>query len=94
MKIAVILSFLKKAMAIMLPIFAMYFGDVKAQEADFDTLADNVCEAAKSLEDTTIRYSSGYVVIPYPGGDVNPRVGACTDVVIRAFFRVSIYYFF
>lgn len=30
------------------------------------------------------RYDASYRPIDYPGGDVNPRTGACTDVIIRA----------
>src|SRR5690554_5851419 len=33
----------------------------------------------------TNRYSQDYVVISYPNGDLPLEVGACTDVVIRAF---------
>jgi len=32
----------------------------------------------------TVGYDPAYVVLDYPGGDVAPDVGVCTDVVIRA----------
>ncbi len=35
--------------------------------------------------DTTYHYDPSYVRISYPGGDVAPEVGVCTDVVVRAF---------
>ncbi len=35
--------------------------------------------------DTTHTYDPAYVRISYPGGDVAPEVGVCTDVVVRAF---------
>ena len=56
----------------------------KAQDiaADFPT---RLAKAAESLEDTTVVYSSGYVVIPYPNGDISPKRGACTDLIIKAF---------
>jgi hypothetical protein len=39
-----------------------------------------------------VLYDASYRQIKYPGGDVPPEGGACTDVVIRAFrVRESIY---
>ena len=35
--------------------------------------------------DITHTYDPSYVRISYPGGDVAPEVGVCTDVVVRAF---------
>lgn len=37
-----------------------------------------------------VRYDSSYVRLPYPGGDVPPDTGACTDEVIRAYRAVGI----
>ena len=37
-----------------------------------------------------VRYSSAYVRIPYPGGDVPSNTGVCTDVLIRAYRAVGI----
>ena len=37
-------------------------------------------EAAKPL-----RYDPAYVILSYPGGDVPPDVGVCTDLVIRSY---------
>jgi uncharacterized protein YijF (DUF1287 family) len=36
------------------------------------------------------RYDASYQSISYPGGDVSPDRGACTDVVIRALRRADI----
>lgn len=41
-------------------------------------------DAAKALEADTI-YDPAYVQIDYPGGDVDPTRGVCTDVIIRAY---------
>ncbi len=38
----------------------------------------------------TIEYDPAYVVLPYPGGDVPPDRGVCTDVVIRAFRGIGV----
>src|ERR1700746_3515390 len=37
-----------------------------------------------------VRYDPAYVRIPYPGGDVPPSTGVCTDEVIRAYRAVGI----
>jgi len=41
--------------------------------------------AARSQIGVTLRYDSGYARLPYPGGDVPPDRGVCTDVIIRAY---------
>lgn len=41
--------------------------------------------AARRQIGVTVRYDPAYVRLPYPGGDVAPDRGVCTDVVIRAF---------
>ena len=40
--------------------------------------------AARQQVGVTLHYDPGYVVLKYPGGDVAPDRGVCTDVVIRA----------
>ena len=37
-----------------------------------------------------VRYVSGYVRIPYPGGDVPADTGVCTDEIIRIYRAVGI----
>ena len=38
----------------------------------------------------TVRYDPAYVRIPYPGGDVPPHMGVCTDEIIRSYRAVGI----
>ncbi len=47
---------------------------------------------AAAIERTTqkVRYDPGYVVIPYPGGDVPAEIGVCTDEVIRSYRKVGV----
>ena len=47
---------------------------------------------AAALDQTSARvvYDGSYRRIPYPGGDVPPHVGVCTDVIIRAYRAVGI----
>jgi len=37
-----------------------------------------------------VRYDGAYVKIAYPGGDVSPHTGVCTDVVIRSYRKLGI----
>lgn len=41
--------------------------------------------AAEAIARRPTKYDPAYVAIDYPGGDVAPDRGVCTDVVIRAF---------
>lgn len=45
-----------------------------------------------SIEQTahTVRYDGSYREISYPGGDVPANIGACTDVVIRAYRALGV----
>ena len=47
---------------------------------------------AAAVEQTRhpVTYDGAYRRIPYPGGDVPPEVGVCTDVVIRAYRAVGV----
>ena len=45
---------------------------------------DKVLDGAKSQLAWKTAYTTGYVKIPYPGGDLPRNQGVCTDVVIRA----------
>jgi uncharacterized protein YijF (DUF1287 family) len=47
---------------------------------------------AAAIERThhTVRYDPAYVRIPYPGGDVPPDTGVCTDEIIRSYRVVGI----
>src|SRR5215471_4438722 len=46
--------------------------------------------AALERTQHVVRYDAAYVRIPYPGGDVPPGTGVCTDEVIRAYRTVGI----
>ena len=47
---------------------------------------------AAAIERThhSVRYVSEYVRIPYPGGDVPPGTGVCTDEIIRSYRAVGV----
>lgn len=44
-----------------------------------------VTDAALAQTRVTTRYDAAYVGLSYPGGDVPPEGGVCTDVIVRAF---------
>lgn len=56
--------------------------DLTRRVAAPDDVATRIVDAAKSQQGTL--YSASYAQIAYPGGDVPPQKGACSDVVIRA----------
>src|SRR5690348_3737244 len=47
---------------------------------------------AAAIERThhAVRYDPAYLTIPYPGGDVPPETGVCTDEVIRSYRAVGV----
>lgn len=51
-------------------------------QADF---AGAISQAALARTQKAVQYDGAYQVIPYPGGDVAPDRGVCTDVVIRVY---------
>jgi uncharacterized protein len=46
--------------------------------------------AAVERTSHSVRYHPGYIRIPYPGGDVPPDTGVCTDEVIRSYRAVGV----
>jgi uncharacterized protein len=46
--------------------------------------------AARSQIGVTVGYDPAYVVLRYPGGDVDLATGVCTDVVVRALRSLGI----
>jgi len=57
-----------------------------------DTTFQNIplVKVLESLIDHNIIYDPAYKTIPYPNGDVDPKRGVCTDVIIRAYRKIGI----
>ena len=55
-----------------------------------DDFYQKLSNAALSIIDLEVIYTPEYVGINYPNGDVPPKTGVCTDVVIRAYRNLSI----
>ncbi len=54
------------------------------------TTPDLVLLGAREEAIRRVRYDASYLAIDYPGGDVPEDIGACTDVVIRAYRHAGI----
>lgn len=46
---------------------------------------DSLVDAAQDRTLADVRYDGKYVRLDYPGGDVDPSTGVCTDVIIRSY---------
>jgi len=55
-------------------------------DRDRDAIPDavDVLMGAKKLVHNRARYKGSYVRLRYPMGDVSPKIGVCTDVIVRA----------
>lgn len=62
---------------------------VAPQPDEVDELA-SLARAAEAVARQPTKYDPAYVVIDYPGGDVPPDRGVCTDVVIRAYRTIGV----
>ena len=49
-----------------------------------------LANAAISIIDPEVVYTPDYVGIKYPNGDVPPKTGVCTDVIIRAYRKLDV----
>ncbi len=54
------------------------------------TVPDLILLGARKEVENRTRYDASYAEIGYPGGDIDADVGACTDVVVRAFRNAGI----
>jgi hypothetical protein len=64
-------------------LFLVLAGPLAAQEPG--SVAARVLEAAERQVGVTVVYDGSYRRLAYPGGDVPPERGVCTDVLVRAF---------
>lgn len=63
---------------------------VESIPADQLQIADLILLGARAEAKNATTYDASYQVMAYPGGDVAPDRGACTDVVIRAYRKAGI----
>lgn len=55
-----------------------------------NSFAEKLSNAAISIIDKDVVYTPDYISIKYPNGDVPAKTGVCTDVIIRAYRKLSI----
>ena len=61
-----------------------------ADEPAHASFLSRLSQAAAARAQLPVRYVSAYVKLAYPGGDVPPGTGVCTDEVIRSYRAVGI----
>jgi uncharacterized protein YijF (DUF1287 family) len=59
-------------------------------ETKRQTFLHKLSDAAIERTHHTVRYDPAYIRIAYPGGDVPPSTGVCTDEVIRSYRALGI----
>lgn len=74
-------------MKTLLSVLVFFLLGINISQKDF---ASRISDAAISIIDSSIQYVPDYVSISYPNGDVPPKTGVCTDVVIRAYRKLGI----
>ena len=57
---------------------------------DDGSFTSRLVHAALDRTLVTVRYDPAYVSLKYPGGDVPPDTGVCTDVVIRSYRKLGL----
>lgn len=67
-----------------------YYSPVEEIPPEQRTTADLILLGARREAENKTSYDASYQVIDYPGGDVHPDYGACTDVIIRAYRHAGI----
>ena len=65
-------------------------GNLAGQNVDRQQFLHHLALAAEERVNHPVRYDPGYLPIAYPGGDVPPDTGVCTDEVIRAYRALGI----
>jgi uncharacterized protein YijF (DUF1287 family) len=64
--------------------------DPRPKPSSGSPFLDRLSDAAVERTNHQVRYDPTYFVIPYPGGDVPPEVGVCTDEVIRSYRALGV----
>tara|TARA_B100001063_G_C16761400_1_gene556141 strand:- start:575 stop:1159 length:585 start_codon:yes stop_codon:yes gene_type:complete len=76
-----------KKLILLLLFIPLVFSITSYSQLTFDS--KKISDSAIEIIDPDIDYIFGWQKIPYPNGDVDPKTGVCTDVVIRAFRKLG-----
>ena len=80
----------KVAAFVILSCFALLSQPAPLQTRPRAEFLHRLVSAAIERTSHSVRYDPAYVRIPYPGGDVPPDTGVCTDEIIRAYRAVGV----
>ena len=61
-----------------------------AQAPRRPTFVPDLIRAAVAQTESRVTYDGSYRRIAYPGGDVPPHIGVCTDLIVRAYRAVGV----
>jgi uncharacterized protein len=70
--------------------FVLATAQGSAQPAPLPPAVRTVVDSARAQTHVTTSYDPSYVRLAYPGGDVRPETGVCSDVLIRAFRKAGV----
>ena len=72
------------------PVQRKRYQPIKRNTQLTNSFNNRLSNAALGRLNSKVRYDGAYVKIAYPGGDVSPHTGVCTDVVIRSYRKLGI----
>ena len=75
---------------IIIPLCLLFASCVNNVKKTSNHSISSLSDAGISIEDPSIVYTAKYVSISYPNGDVDPKTGVCTDVIIRAYRKIGV----
>lgn len=75
---------------VVLPLLLSLFLQGRLAAEGAPGVVEKLLEGAERQVGVTVVYDGSYRRLAYPGGDVPPERGACTDVVIRAYRNAGI----
>lgn len=74
----------------LIPVILLIYSIAAYGDVGSDSFIEDLIKAAKERTTHDVRYDGTYFSIAYPNGDVPPKIGVCTDVVIRSFRKVGV----
>lgn len=63
---------------------------IVSSAASADPFGEALTKAALERTQHSVKYDGRYTKIAYPGGDVAPNIGVCTDVIIRVYRALGV----
>ena len=73
-----------------IPVCAGMLAQTASHASPHAIVLQRLVDAATERTHHSVRYDPAYVRLPYPGGDVPPDTGVCTDEVIRSYRALGV----